>query len=166
MATPADAHPRRTGDQIKVWFRFVPREGWLPYDTEGLWATVLGLDTARVDNVPFLQNGIAQGDVVRFVTDAEGVHWARDLVRASGHCVVRVLPVPGGPLGPNASAVHAEFERFGLGGEVFSQALPLVAFDVPDDADLAGIKQVLTVGVSNGWWHFEVGCATDRWRVA
>lgn len=58
--------------RIKVWFRFVPREGWLPYSTEGIWATRLGEDTARLDNVPFLQEGVAEGDVVRFVTDADG----------------------------------------------------------------------------------------------
>ncbi|CAM5553487.1 hypothetical protein SCALM49S_03948 [Streptomyces californicus] len=39
--------PRDVGRQIKVWFRFVPREDWLPYDTEGLWATRLSADTAR-----------------------------------------------------------------------------------------------------------------------
>jgi hypothetical protein len=26
-------------ETIKVWSRFVPREGWFPQDTEGLWAT-------------------------------------------------------------------------------------------------------------------------------
>ena len=25
-----------TAEKVKVWFRFVPREGWLPQDTEGL----------------------------------------------------------------------------------------------------------------------------------
>jgi hypothetical protein len=41
-----------------VWYRFVPREGWLPYDTEGLWATRLSGDTARVESVPLLQDGV------------------------------------------------------------------------------------------------------------
>ncbi|MGW1666952.1 DUF4265 domain-containing protein, partial [Streptomyces microflavus] len=47
--------------RIKVWYRFVPREGWLRHDTEGLWATRLSGDTARVENVPFLQDGVAEG---------------------------------------------------------------------------------------------------------
>ncbi|GAB7044230.1 MULTISPECIES: DUF4265 domain-containing protein [Catenuloplanes] len=84
-------------------------------------------------------------------------------VRSSGHCVVRVLPVPSGPLGPSASAVHAAFARFGLGGEVFGAELPFVAFDAPADADFGAIQRVLADGESQGWWHFEVGCGTDRW---
>ncbi len=163
MTAPSDVHEQPAGDAIKIWFNFVPREGWLPYDTEGLWATQLSPDTARVDNVPFLQDGVAQGDVVRFVENADGTRWSLERVQPSGHCVIRVLPVPSGPLGPNATAVHAEFARFGLGGEVFSSELPLVAFDVPADADLGAIKQVLADGKTNGWWHFEVGCGTDRW---
>ena len=31
-----DMHERPAGDAVKIWFKFVPREGWLPYDTEGL----------------------------------------------------------------------------------------------------------------------------------
>ncbi|AVT29153.1 hypothetical protein C6361_06210 [Plantactinospora sp. BC1] len=33
----------------------MPREGCLPYDTEGLWAQPVGAETVRVANVPFLQ---------------------------------------------------------------------------------------------------------------
>jgi hypothetical protein len=84
-------------------------------------------------------------------------------MQASGRCVVRVLPVLSGPLGPSASAVRGEFSRFGLGGEVFSADLPFVAFDVPADADFREIKRVLADGVSNGRWNFEVGCGTERW---
>ncbi|WP_245620415.1 DUF4265 domain-containing protein [Cryptosporangium arvum] len=77
--------------------------------------------------------------------------------------MIRGLPVPSGPLGPDPSAAHAKFAHFGSGGEVFSAQLPLVAFDVPADARFREIKQVLTDGVSGGWWHFEEGCATDPW---
>lgn len=153
-------------DRIKVWYRLVPREGWLPYDTEGLWATQLSSDTARVENVPFLQDGVAEGEIVRFVTDADGLHWAKERVEASGNCTIRVLPVPSGPLGRSAQAVHERLSPFGLGGEVFSKELPLVAFTVPSDADLGRIKALLVRGREDGWWHFEVGCATDAWRDA
>jgi hypothetical protein len=84
-------------------------------------------------------------------------------VRASGHCVIRVIPVPFGPLGHDALAVRAQFTRFSLGGETFGPQLPLIAFDVPTDADFTAIKQLLDEGSSNGWWHFEVGYGTDRW---
>ncbi|MFD7020528.1 DUF4265 domain-containing protein [Streptomyces sp. NPDC059928] len=149
--------------RIKVWFRFMPREGWLPQDTEGLWAVLLGEDTARVQNVPLLQEGVAEGDVVRFTTDTEGRHWAVERVEASGNCTIRVLPVPAGPLGRSAQAVHERLSPFGLGGEVFSDEFPLVAFNVPASSDLAAIKSLLVHGVAEGWWHFETACVTDDW---
>ena len=159
----SDIHVRQRDDDIKILFRFVPREGWLPYDTEGLWAQRVGDDLARVRSVPFLQIGVAQGDVVRFETNSEGVHWSRERVEASGNCAIRVLPIPAGPLGRSAEAVHAAFARFDLGGEVFSAELPLVAFNIPRDADFAEIKALLERGRSEGWWHFEVGSATQSW---
>lgn len=152
-------------DRIKVWFRFVPREGWLPQDTEGLWATRLGPDTARVRNVPFLQDGVAEDDVVRFRTDEDGLHWAEGRVRSSGNCTIRVVPAPSGPLGRDPRAVHERLARFGLGGEVFSEDFPMTAFNVPATADFAGIKALLTEGQEQGWWHYEIGCATEKWRT-
>ncbi|MFE1577543.1 DUF4265 domain-containing protein [Streptomyces fradiae] len=150
-------------EKIKVWFRFVPREGWLPQDTEGLWATRLGVDTACVQNAPLLQDGVAEGDVVRFQTDSDGLHWAVERVSSSGNCTIRVLPVATGPLGRSAQAVHQRLSPFGLGGEVFSNDFPMAAFTVPAGADYAGIKALLIQGQEEGWWHFEVGCGTDEW---
>lgn len=164
--TSAGAAGEQGPDRIKVWFRFVPREGWLPYDKEGLWADRLGEDTARLVNVPFLQDGVAEGEVVRFITDPEGMHWAVERVEASGNCTVRVVPVPAGPLGPSAQAVHEKLTPFGLSGEVFSQDFPLVALTVPADADFARIKALLAQGQEEGWWHYEVSCLTDAWMAA
>ncbi|MFE8973725.1 DUF4265 domain-containing protein [Streptomyces cyaneofuscatus] len=164
---PRDERPSPdAGRRIKVWFRCVPREDRLPYETEGLWATRLSADTARVDNVPFLQDGVAEGETVRFTTDADGVHWSTGRVADSGNCTVRVLPLPDGPLGRDARAVHGRLAPFGLGGEVFSADFPLVAFTVPGGADLRAIKELLVRGEEEGWWHFEVSCATEAWRAA
>jgi hypothetical protein len=46
-----------------------------------------------VENLAFLQDGIAPDDVVRFQPDEDGVLWATGRVQSSVHCVVRVLPV-------------------------------------------------------------------------
>ncbi|MFJ2162884.1 MULTISPECIES: hypothetical protein [unclassified Streptomyces] len=37
---------------------------------------------------------------------------------------------------------------------------------MPADADLGGIKAMLSRGQEDGWWHFEAGCVTDAWRNA
>ncbi|XUZ27802.1 DUF4265 domain-containing protein [Streptomyces sp. RMIT01] len=168
MSPPAGP-PRPPGeaDQIKIWFRVAARgDGPPPCATEGLWATQLGPDTARVDNVPFLRDGVAEGETVRFWTDGDGVHWAAGRVADSGNCTVRVLPVPDGPLGHDVRAVHERLAGFGLTGEVFSADVPLVALTVPGGADLRGVKALLARGRDEGWWHFEVSCATDAWRSA
>jgi Domain of unknown function (DUF4265) len=159
---PQDPSP----ELVKLWYRFAPREGWLPYDTEGLWAVRLSKDTARVANAPFLQDGVAEGEVVRFATDAEGLHWAVERVEASGNCTVRVVPILDGPLGPSAQAVFEQLARLGLGGEAYSRDFPLVALTAPAGADFAGIKALLSRGQEEGWWHFEVSCVTDAWIAA
>ncbi|RAO11571.1 hypothetical protein GUI43_03179 [Micromonospora noduli] len=167
MASPAPDRTPPAGDHfIKIWFKFVPREGWLPYDTEGLWGVAAGTDTARICNAPFLQDGVAEGDLVRFTVSPDGLCWATGRVEASGNCTVRVLPEPRGPLGPSAQAVYDRLAPFGIGGETFSKELPLVAFTVPASADLSGIKATLQRGEADGWWSFEVGCATDDWGAA
>lgn len=164
-AVPDRPAPRRE-DLVKVWFKFAPREDWLPYDTEGLWAELVDADTARVANVPFLQDGVAEGDVVRFTVLEDGLRYSTGRVEASGNCTVRVLPDPSGPLGSSAAAVRERIAHFGLGGEVFSAELPLVAFTVPADADLPAIKRLLEQGQADGWWHYETGCVTQAWRDA
>ncbi|MFJ9622080.1 DUF4265 domain-containing protein [Streptomyces sp. NPDC101181] len=141
-------------------------DGWPHCDTEGLWATRLGPDTARVDNVPFLRDGVAEGEIVRFWTDEDGVRWASGRVAESGNCTVRVLPLPGGPLGPDVRAVHERLAGFGLRGEVFGADVPLVALTVPGGADLRAVKALLARGRDEGWWHYEVACATRAWRSA
>ncbi|MFH8894735.1 MULTISPECIES: DUF4265 domain-containing protein [unclassified Streptomyces] len=155
-----------TVEEIKVWFRFVPREGWMAMDTEGLWAAKVGPDTASVRNAPFFQDGVAEGDVVRFRTDSDGVHWAVGRVGSSGSCTIRVVPVPTGPLGGSAAAVHQHFSPFGIGGEVFSAEFPMVALTAPAGSDFTGIKALLVRGQEEGWWHYEMGCATADWWSA
>ncbi|XVU21086.1 DUF4265 domain-containing protein [Actinoplanes sp. CA-054009] len=49
-------------------------------------------------------------------------------------------------------------------GDLVKVWFTFAAFDVPADADFPAIKQALADGRSKGWWHFEVGCDTDRWR--
>ncbi|WP_155123603.1 MULTISPECIES: DUF4265 domain-containing protein [unclassified Actinoplanes] len=55
-----------------------------------------------------------------------------------------------------------KFARFGLGGEVFSADLPLVALTVPAGAASGEIKLLLDEGQADGWWHHEVGCGSQR----
>jgi hypothetical protein len=166
MTSSARSRPAGKDSLIKVWFKFVPREGWLPFDTEGLWAEPVEDDTARLRNVPFLANGVAEGDIWRFVTLEDGRHFATQRVEGSGNCTIRVLPRPEGPLGPSAQRVSEKFKQFGIGGEVYSRELPLVALTVPAGTDTVLIKELLERGTHDGWWFFETGCVTQEWNAA
>ncbi|WP_043631274.1 DUF4265 domain-containing protein [Nonomuraea candida] len=167
MTSPTPAgDDQAAGERIKLWFRFAPREGWLPYDTEGLWAAPVTSDTARIENVPFLVDGVAQGDIVRFITGTDGLHWATERVTWSGGNTIRVLPIPSGPLGRSAAAVHERLAPFGIGGEAYSADFPLVALNIPSGDSLSEIKSLLTHGQDEGWWAFEAACIGDAWNNA
>lgn len=84
-------------------------------------------------------------------------------MEASVNRTIRVVPVPDGPMGGSPQAVHQRLSGFGLGGEVFGEEFPMVAFTAPAGADFAGIKALLVQGGEQGWWHYEVGCGTDEW---
>ncbi|GAA1800781.1 hypothetical protein GCM10009682_23000 [Luedemannella flava] len=137
-----------------------------PTTRKACGAAAVGPDTAHISNAPFLQDGVAEGDIVRFMTAADGTCWATERVEASGNCTIRVLPIPDGPLGRSAHAVHERLAPLGLGGETFSDELPLVAFTVPVTADLPAVKAILVHGETEGWWAFETGCVTDAWTAA
>ena len=136
---PQDPSP----ELVKVWYRFVPREGWLPYDTEGLWAVRLGKDTARVANAPFLQDGVARARLSGSPPMLEGLHWAVERVEVSGNCTVRVVPIPRRAVGAERAGRFEQLAPLGLGGEAYSREFPLVALTAPAGADFAGIKALL-----------------------
>lgn len=126
----------------------------------------VGSDTARIRNVPFLANGIAEDDVIRYVTATDGARWAKERVEASGNCAIRVLPRRGGPLGPDPQRVYERFAPFGLGGETYSDEFPLVALHIPFDAPFKEIKALLAHGENERWWGYEPSCVTDAWTRA
>ncbi|WP_223166596.1 DUF4265 domain-containing protein [Nonomuraea sp. SYSU D8015] len=105
FAAPSERLPTGPG-LIKVWFQFTPPGRLASLRHRRALGHALETGTARVANVPFLQDGVAEGDVVRFTTD-DGLPWACERVEASGTCTVRVLPVPDGPLGRSAQLTRA-----------------------------------------------------------
>lgn len=109
-------------------------------------ARLVTADTARVHNVPFLQDGVAEGDVARLTIDDDGVWWVVGCVDASGNCTTRVLPLPNGPMERSAERFTSSSRVSGLDGEPFSEAFPFVALTVPADADLAAVKALLQAG--------------------
>ena len=149
-------------DRLKVVFKLHQDEtGWPPAASERLWAQPAGADLARLDNVPFFVRGYALGDVVRYATDRDGVHWVQEAVRYSDCCTVRIIPGQGEDL----ESVLDAFAPYGVTGEGLAR-FGLVALNVPGHVDLAAVKKLLVEGETDERWEYEEGCVTEAWRSA
>ena len=149
--------------RVKVRFKLdVDEDDWPPAESEGLWAEPLGDDTYRVDNTPWFVRNLAAGDVVRAVAGSDGAFWATERVAWAGHCTIRVIPRASGPLLGDRQAVLDAFAPFGVTGEGIEQ-YGMVALDVPPEADVQTVKELLLAGERDGRWHFEEGCIGGVW---
>jgi hypothetical protein len=168
LAGAADAGSEPPSEQrIKIQFWLEPDEdGYPPARAEGLWAVQLDVDLARLDNIPWFARGVADGDIVRFTTDADGQHWYTETEQWSGNCTIRVVPAVDGHLRSSRQAVLDAFAALGVEGEGLNEQWPIVALSVPPDADLYRINRLLVEGEAEGRWHYEEGCIGDAWESA
>jgi hypothetical protein len=147
---------------VKVRFKLERDEdGWPPADSEGLWAEPLS-DTFRIANTPWFVRNLASDDVVIAHAGSDGVLWATGKARWSGHLTIRVLPLRDGQGLAARQAVLDAFRPLGVEGEGVAQ-FGLVALDIPPDADLAAVKELLHCGTADGRWEYEEGCISDAW---
>ncbi|WP_433889912.1 DUF4265 domain-containing protein [Streptomyces sp. CA-111067] len=149
---------------VKVHFRMVlADDGWPPVSVESLWAVDLGDGTVRLANTPWFVRGIASDDVIRVESDNEGVRWARETVRASEHCTIRLIVLKDDGSTAARQSVLETFHGLGTTGEGIEQ-YRMVALDVPPEADLPRIRKLLEHGAAKEWWHWEEGCVTAAWN--
>ncbi|WP_031517473.1 DUF4265 domain-containing protein [Streptomyces sp. NRRL F-5123] len=152
-------------DCVKVYFRLeVDEDGWPPASVESLWAVDLGDGSVRVDNTPWFVRGVASGDIIRVEADDEGIRWAGETVQASGHCTIRLIVLRDGGSEVARRTVLERFHRLGTTGEGIER-FGMVALDVPPEADLPQVKELLERGESEGAWEWEEGCVTAAWRA-
>ena len=154
-------------DFVRVRFRLERDEdGWPPAESEGLWAVPLGGDAYRIDNTPFFARNVAADDVFLAEPDADGRLWARERLRWSENCTIRVILLRNGPLAWSQQAVLDVFVPLGVSGEGYGPGVNIVALTIPPDADLAGIKRLLRQGEADRSWVYEEGCISTEWASA
>ena len=125
----------RISGRVKVRFRLVrDDDGWLPAESEGLWAVPLGSDEYRIDNVPWFVRKPLDERCGVCARGQRWLLWAIERRRASGHITIRVIPRRDGPLHGDSHAVLDHVASFGVTGEGIKQ-YGLVALDVPPGAD-------------------------------
>jgi Domain of unknown function (DUF4265) len=140
-------------------------EAWPPVAAESVWATPLGEDRYRLDNVPWFARGFAYGDVVAAEPDHEGVLRVREQLVWSGRYTVRVIPFGDESAEAQLQAVIEEFASLGAECEGALPSFTLIALDIPPTARVAEIKALLIEGETAGRWGYEEGCIDDRWSA-
>jgi Domain of unknown function (DUF4265) len=151
-------------DRVKVRFQLEQdADGWPPTTTEGVWAIACGDSEYELDNVPWFVRGVACGDRVRAELDEEGILWANERVRWSGHYTIRVIPLGEGSSEAAVQNVIDSFAPLGVACEGGLPAFKIVALDIPPSATVSEIKALLREGEASGRWGYEEGCIDDRW---
>src|SRR5215471_4834417 len=136
---------------VKIRFELEPG-AWHGSGTETLWATPVGPNQYRLENVPFFAFGVSWEDVVLAKQDGPHRVFVEVLLRG-GHSTYRLLPV---------GTWTESFERYwaplaAAGCAYEGGPARLRAVDVPPQADLHEVYKALRAGEATGVWDFEEG---------
>lgn len=159
-----DAMTKAAPRHVKVHFRLEITDDWPPAGVESLRAIDRGDGTVAVDNTPWFVRGIACGDVIRTRANEDGLLWAGDVVQPSQNCTIRLIVLRDKGSSAARQSVLDAFRKLGVTGEGIEQ-FGMVALDVPPEAPLNKIRQLLDHGAAQEWWHLEEGCVTEAWRA-
>jgi hypothetical protein len=155
-----------SGNHVKVHFRMeIGEDGWPPVSVESLWAVDLGDGMTRLDNTPWFVHGVASGDLIRVQPDDDGVLWAGETVQPSQNCTIRLIVLKDGGSAAARQSVLEACHRLGATGEGIER-FGMVALNVPPQADLLKIRELLEHGEAQEWWQWEEGCVTAAWEAA
>lgn len=124
----------------KVLFRVVDEDGDVHVET--LWATALGEDRYRLDNLPFYAYGVSWDDIVLAPFDAtEGMATFKAVVTKSGNRTVRLQPDP--PLSPGNASDGIIKGLVALGCDYEGSNPGYIAVNIPPDVPLDTIRDYL-----------------------
>lgn len=138
-------------DLVKVTFRLDPGE-WHGSATETLWAKKVGPELFRLDNSPFFAFGISYQDVVVARGEEGRLVFVQPFARG-GHSTYRILLKD-----DNRASFESLWAPLRTAGCTYEEGpAPLVAVDVPPEADIHEVYRLLQAGEDAGMWSFEEG---------
>jgi hypothetical protein len=126
-------------------------DGYPPYTSEELDATLVEEDLWAIDRAPAWAYGISRSDVVRVQRDHDSSLWITEVVQPSSNWCARVKP----RAEVRDSSVVDLFKQ--LGADVWPTRFGLVVVDVSGDVPPTPIMDALQDGVENGSWYFDLG---------
>jgi len=150
-------------DPQKIGFPLEQDEaGYPPAEAEWLWAYPAA-DGWTIDNVPWYARVVSLGDVVSVERDEQGLLWWAEVVHRAGHSTIRIFI---SSAEQDIDALRQQLTRLGCASELWSRERPLVAVDVPGDADLAALIELLDEGEASGLLGWGTGHLSDAHAAA
>ena len=137
---------------VKIIFNLEPgsRHGSA---TETMWATPISEVEVTLENIPFYAYGVSFGDTV-LAPREDGLPVFKEVIRRGGHSTYRLLI--------DDARGAREFENFWKPlrecGCTYEEGIkPLLAVDVPPQANIFEVYRLLENGEKAGAWSFEEG---------
>lgn len=141
-------------DRVKIAVE-LPNGEWHGNDIESLWAEPVGSDHFQISNVPFYAKALSFDDVVA-AHEADGRLIYDHVVKRNGHSTYRVILREGiTDKSPEFRSAWAPLEDLGCTYEKATDEL--LAIDVPPEADIRMVYELLERGEAPGVWDFEEG---------
>jgi hypothetical protein len=143
--------PNTNEELVKLVFKLPLNDG--PIASESLWAEPLESNLFRLRNVPFYLYGVSEQDIVR-AEEIEGCLTVSGIIDRGGHSTYRIF-LPAQTSQEQFSADWIPLQELGCTYERATSRL--VAIDVPPQADVYAVYDVLERGEKHGRWEFEEG---------
>lgn len=148
----SEQHDRSREQLVKVTVNLLASD-WHTHALETMWASPLGEDRYRLQNVPFFAYGLSFDDVVN-AREIGGQLFVQDVVERGGHSTYRVF------LSQKVKRDEGRFQESWRPlleiGVTYEQANDrLLAIDVPDTTDIYRAYELLQRGEDAGVWDFE-----------
>lgn len=142
---------KRVGELERIVF---PLEAgaWHGFATETMWAETVSPGRYRLRNTPFYAQAVSFEDVVEARFSGAELQFEHAVER-SGHSTYRLF-VEAGITSPLFRLHWAPLETLGCS---FEQGGNLLAVDVPREADIHVVYELLEAGARANAWDFEEG---------
>ncbi len=128
---------------------------WHGMSSERIWVKAVGKDEFQVENNVLYAYGLSFGDIVRGARKDGALEFV-SVSQKGGHSNYRVLLRKG--VSPEEFRKRfPELERLGCRYESSRNPEDVFSVDVPPNADVQLIYNMLEAGVDDGLWHLDEG---------
>jgi hypothetical protein len=137
---------------------FVQKNGDDEFETESLWCIVKN-DTFIIDNIPFIMQNVALGDVIIAEFDQEnGAYYFDKFVARSGNSTVRLYFEDADLI----EEIRKQLLKFNCESECFLER-KIVAVNIPCAIYYPPLKKYLETGEENNLWMYEESCLSHEY---